>query len=415
MDRLKQGQAPYGFRWQGGQLLGEESESHTRLMAFELFLKLKSMGAVARELNAAGRLTRRGGNWSDVQVGRILTCTSAVGRYEIGRSEKGASGKRTATASGEREIVECSVIVTRAIWEKVQAMLLEKSKAPENENNPHLFTGMVWCHCGQKMKVISEGAKLDCPGCHGKIPAGDLESIFVEDFFDLVAIHPNLAPAMSASSEHRESHAELAGLQIALHEARSRRDGVEGMLAGASITQKRFEELHPPVEKEVRQLEAKVKTLGKKGIGNSSGNQPTLTLAEWKKQWAAWPTKRQRQILTTFVERVTLGDGEVEVAYLLSDSSSKDATQPQQISPPTNQLPSGNSSGGPVYIRLPKPGETCPITGLSRSKLNELILPNERNHYCPPVASKSLRKAGAQKGVRLVLLESLMQYLAGKV
>jgi site-specific DNA recombinase len=415
MDRLKQGQAPYGFRWQGGQLLGEESESRTRREAFELFLKLKSMGAVARALNTAGWLTRRGGAWSDVQVGRILTCPSAIGRYEIGRSEQGISGKRVATTSGEREIVECDMIVTRTIWEKTQAILSEKSKAPEKENNVHLFTGMVWCHCGQKMKVPPEGAKLDCPGCHAKIPAGDLESIFVEDFFDLVAIHPNLAPAMSASSEHRESQAELAGLQIALQEARSRRDGVEGMLAGGSITRKRFEELHPHVEKEVRQLEAKVKALRKKGRGNSSDNHATLTLAEWKNQWAAWPTKRQRQILTTFVERVTLGDGEVEVAYLLSDSSSKDATQPQQTNPPTNQPPSGDGGGGPVYIRLPKPGEKCPITGLSRAKLNELILPNERNHYDPPVASKSLRKAGAQKGVRLVLLESLMQYLAGKL
>ena len=160
MDRLKQGQAPYGFRWQGGQLLGEHVESQIRSEAFELFLKLKSMGVVARELNGAGRLTRRGGKWSDVQVGRILTCTSAVGRYEIGRSEIGPSGKREATVKGHSEIVECGAIVTGAVWAKAQAILLEKSKAPEKENLRHLFIGMVWCQCGQKMKVVSEGANL---------------------------------------------------------------------------------------------------------------------------------------------------------------------------------------------------------------------------------------------------------------
>ena len=78
MDPHKKGQAPYGFRWQGGQLLSEEAESQTRRMAFELFLKLKSMGAVARELNAASRLTRRGGAWRDVQVGRILVQESTA-------------------------------------------------------------------------------------------------------------------------------------------------------------------------------------------------------------------------------------------------------------------------------------------------------------------------------------------------
>ena len=372
------------------------------------------MGAVSRDLNAKGKVTRRGGAWSDVQVGRILTCPSAIGRYELKRSEVDATGKRKSTATEDRTIFECEVIVTQAVWKKTQEVLKKNSKAPEQQEEVALFVGMVWCHCGQKMKWIAETGKLDCPQCHAKIPAGDLESIFVEDFFDLIAIHPNLAPAMSASSEHRESQAELAGLQIALQEARSRRDGVEGMLAGGSITQIRFEELQPPVEKEVRQVEAKVQALRKKASGNSSGNN-SLSLAEWKKQWATWPTKRRRQILTAFVERVTLGDGEVEVAYLLSDSSSKDATQPQQTNPPTNQLPSGNSSGGPVYIRLPKPGQICPISGLKRGKLNELILPNERNQFNPPVVSKRPRKAGAQRGVRLVLLESLMQYLAGQV
>jgi Recombinase len=410
MDRQKQGQAPYGYRWQGGQLLTEMAESETRRLAFELFLKLQSMGAVARELNSTGKITRRGGLWSDVQVGRILTCPSAIGCYEIGRSEEDASGKRKLTSSEERTTMECEMIVTRGVWEKTQETLKKKSKAPEKEVVA-LFAGMVWCQCEQKMKWLAESGKLDCPGCHAKIPAADLESIFIEDFFDLTASHPYLAPAMSASSEHRESQAEMAGIQIAMQEARTRRDGVEGMLAGAAITQKRFEELHPPVEREVHQLEARMKALQKKGTGNTP---LPLTLAEWKKQWAAWPTKRQRQILTTFVERVTIGEGEVEITYLLSDSSSKDATQPQQTTPPTNQPPAGNSSGGPVYIRLPKPGEKCPITGLSRAKLNELVLPNERNHFNPPVASKSLRKAGAQKGVRLVLLESLMNYLSGK-
>ena len=138
------------------------------------------------------------------------------GRYEIGRSEQDTSGKRTLTTSEERTIIECGMIVTRAVWDKTQEVLRQKSKAPEKQEEVALFAGMVWCQCGQKMKWIAESGKLDCLGCHAKIPAGDLESIFVEDFFDLTASHPNLAPAMSASSEHREFKAELAGVQIAL-------------------------------------------------------------------------------------------------------------------------------------------------------------------------------------------------------
>ena len=64
----------------------------------------------------------------------------------------------------------------------------------------------------------------------------------------------------------------------------------------------------------------------------------------------------------------------------------------------------------PEFIRLPK-GGLCPYTGLSRSKLNQLILPCEQNDWKPPVKSVCLRQRGAVKGTRLILLESLLDVL----
>ena len=64
----------------------------------------------------------------------------------------------------------------------------------------------------------------------------------------------------------------------------------------------------------------------------------------------------------------------------------------------------------PEFIRLPKGGQ-CPHTGLSRSKLNQLILPCEQNDWKPPVKSACLRKRGAAKGTRLIVLQSLLDYL----
>lgn len=65
----------------------------------------------------------------------------------------------------------------------------------------------------------------------------------------------------------------------------------------------------------------------------------------------------------------------------------------------------------PRYIRLPPQKTTCPYSGLSRGKLNELILPTKRNPI-PPVKSIKLPNRGkGKKGVRLVVLESLMAYL----
>ena len=69
-----------------------------------------------------------------------------------------------------------------------------------------------------------------------------------------------------------------------------------------------------------------------------------------------------------------------------------------------------NNNGRPEWIRLPKPGERCIHTGLSRSTLNELVIPSEVNNFYPPVKSAVIKKRGAMRGIRLISYDSLMAY-----
>ena len=68
----------------------------------------------------------------------------------------------------------------------------------------------------------------------------------------------------------------------------------------------------------------------------------------------------------------------------------------------------------PEFIRLPRGGTRDPITGLSRSALNSLILPSNGNGFKPPVKSVCLRKHGAARGIRLIVLKSLLAYIHGQ-
>ena len=68
----------------------------------------------------------------------------------------------------------------------------------------------------------------------------------------------------------------------------------------------------------------------------------------------------------------------------------------------------------PDFIRMPK-GSLCPLTGLSRAKLYELITPSEINNYKPPVESVSLLGKEKKKGTRLIVYKSLTDYLYSKV
>jgi len=58
------------------------------------------------------------------------------------------------------------------------------------------------------------------------------------------------------------------------------------------------------------------------------------------------------------------------------------------------------------WTRLPKSGQRCPHTGLSRSAINELILGDS-----PAVESIVLRKPGKIRGVRLIRVRSLIMHL----
>ena len=65
----------------------------------------------------------------------------------------------------------------------------------------------------------------------------------------------------------------------------------------------------------------------------------------------------------------------------------------------------------PEFIRLPKAGHLCPFTGLSRTTLNELVMPMKKNDRRPPVHSISMRQRGRMRGVRLIDYDSLVHYL----
>jgi hypothetical protein len=62
------------------------------------------------------------------------------------------------------------------------------------------------------------------------------------------------------------------------------------------------------------------------------------------------------------------------------------------------------------YIRLPRSGSKDPIFGLSRSTWNNLILPTVANRNKPAIKSVSLRRNGAFRGTRLIVVESAIAF-----
>jgi hypothetical protein len=66
-----------------------------------------------------------------------------------------------------------------------------------------------------------------------------------------------------------------------------------------------------------------------------------------------------------------------------------------------------------IWIRLPKPRARCPVSGLSRSSMVELVCPGPRNLFAPPVSARILKRKGASRGIILVSQQSLLSYING--
>ena len=91
--------------------------------------------------------------------------------------------------------------------------------------------------------------------------------------------------------------------------------------------------------------------------------------------------------------------------YLGSHAASADNSGLHTKSAPASASPR------PLFVRVPRSGEKCPYSGLTRSTLLSLVLPSHDNEFPAPVASLAPRKPGAKRGIRLVVWAALEAYI----
>ena len=75
------------------------------------------------------------------------------------------------------------------------------------------------------------------------------------------------------------------------------------------------------------------------------------------------------------------------------------------VAPVTIAVQPGGIPARPEWIRLPRTGEQCQWTGLSRSTLWQILKTGR-------VKTVVLRRPGTLRGARLILLDSLLCYIA---
>lgn len=421
MAKVTSGWAPFGFRWHEGQLAVVESEATLRRLMCELFLEHQTKAGVSEALNGMGYYTRTGALWRDTSVGRLLTCCSAIGSYQVNKTTTGPEGKRIDLPEAQWEVVPCPAIVDLALWERVQTLLRDQtvhgSKIPSRA--AHALSGLVHCACGASMQIPSELEKFACTACSTKIPIADLEQIFLRDLHAFAGKHAEaLAGMLTAQLPDDNLSREARSLNLEMEALEEQIAAAQQSVLNGKMRPDDFSSLLKPLDGKRRALQSQLKKnqsqIKRRKLNKESKADPLSFSADELIEilWPRFPLSTQQKLAHVLIDRYVVSTGRVEIHSRVTSSLLTAAVvQHMESKEPVPADDPEHVPGEPVYIRLPPQGQKCPHSGLGKSKLNDLILPTSRNNFKPLVKSVNSCQPGKQRGNRLIILTSLKGYL----
>ena len=338
------GHPPYGFRLvvalgeKKSRLQADPDEAETVRHIFDL--RLAGFGAkdIAMRLNEAGE-KMRGGVWRKATVLGILRNEAAIGRSVFNRRDSVSGARRPR----DQWIVVDShqAIVAPEVWERAQALITAAAPAI-GEGSPrstHLFTGLLRGPDGGAMTIETATGRsrrysyYNCRdsvkngiGPARRVPAEALDAWLLDVVLEKILTKGNLTGVW------QEMERAVTDWD---RDRAARRARLAAKLAGIESSNARLYEvleLHGrdapnlgDLTTRLRANNAQIKSLERE-IGDIEGDMPpTLNLgpedvaelAESLRAILKEPenARKTRQLLATFIERVQIGDNEVQITY----------------------------------------------------------------------------------------------------
>lgn len=324
MGKSTGGAATYGYEWKDGKLVVNEQEAPVRKLMYELFVEHKRKKAVARILNERGYRTRNGGAFTDTTIDRLLRDPTAKGTRRANYTQSlGTKKAWELKDEGDWILVPVEPIVSEETWAQAVAILDEKRGEGKRRARPvvHLFAGVTRCECGQPMYVPSNSPKYTCSKCRNKIPARDLEAIFKEELRAFVFSPDEIFGHVQAGNEQVKSFEDLiASLEVEQKKLTGEADKLIELFQDNLLDKKafgvRYEKLRARLEQvgeELPQLQAKRDVLK---ISLTSREEVLSGSKDLVERWDTLEHPDRRQVIEAILDRVVVGNGEVEFNFL---------------------------------------------------------------------------------------------------
>ncbi|HEX3624886.1 MAG TPA: recombinase family protein [Verrucomicrobiae bacterium] len=332
------GSAPYGYKWKDRKLVVQPEEALVRRQAYELFLQHRRKGAVATLLNAKGYRTRNGNIWRDTSILRILDESSAKGVYLFNTKRQTGNWKSELKPENEWGRAECEPIISEELWNQVNQIIEEQLKSWKKPGKTpvYLLSGLAHCSCGAKMYVRAGSPKYVCRKCCNKIPIVDLEGIVRDELKGFFGERNRVSRHLADANRNlADKTAALEAHQREIQKVRDEMARTHRLYLDGGITSQGFGEFYKPAEERLNQLraelprlEAEVDLLKVNKLSTDDVVHESATLHE---RWPSMASDDRRKVVEALVEKVVIGDGEIDITYSYMPTSEELCKNQQRL------------------------------------------------------------------------------------
>jgi len=313
------GAASFGYQWKDDKLVVEPAEAPVRKLMYELFAKHKRRKSVARMLNDAGYRTRKGARFTDTTVVRLLQDPTAKGLYRANHTYRDGKGKLIMKPESDWVLNPVEPIVSADLWDECNQLLAGRKDGRARGPKPvHLFAGLLYCGCGQKMYVFSRSPKYICPKCRNKIPMEDIEAIFRDELEDLfVAPEKIQAHLAQANQNLRDKKERLTAHSRQLDKVRSEMRRVYQLYQTEHVSPEGFGKLYRPLEDQERSLATELPKLQGEvdavEMHQISADEVVAEAANLHKRWPSFKPDEKRRIIESITEKIVVTGDTIDI------------------------------------------------------------------------------------------------------
>src|SRR5262249_28614719 len=153
--------------------------------------------------------------------------------------------------------------IPEELWNLCNQMLEQKTrKQPLGPKPVHLFAGLLFCGCGQRMYVFSRSPKYICPKCRNKIPMNDIEEVFREELRAFFITEERIQKHLRSANSHlEEKKSQLSAHTQKLEKVRAEMRKTYQLYLADQITPLGFGKIYKPMEQQEQALASELPKL----------------------------------------------------------------------------------------------------------------------------------------------------------